>query len=281
MVVAVLPNLDKPGCSEVVEKLSVILNKEGIKSYIPDTIVAAGYIPLPEEELYKVADVIITIGGDGTIIRYAKAAAKYNKPVLGINAGRMGYLANLEQNELELLSKLKHSNYFTERRMMLSVNVVENGQTVGEYTALNDAVITSGFISRIIDVSANVAGDSISYRADGIIISPPTGSTAYSMSAGGPIIDPLMQSMCITPICSHSLAAKPILMSANSTIKLKAFSKKRTEIFLTVDGRKVCSVKPYTEIYIKKSPEFVQLIRLNNRSFYKTLSYKFKDTRSM
>ena len=281
MVVAVLPNLDKPGCSEVVEKLSVILNKEGIKSYIPDTIVAAGYIPLPEEELYKVADVIITIGGDGTIIRYAKAAAKYNKPVLGINAGRMGYLANLEQNELELLSKLKHSNYFTERRMMLSVNVVENGQTVGEYTALNDAVITGGFISRIIDVSANVAGDSISYRADGIIISTPTGSTAYSMSAGGPIIDPLMQSMCITPICSHSLAAKPILMSANSTIKLKAFSKKRTEIFLTVDGRKVCSVKPYTEIYIKKSPEFVQLIRLNNRSFYKTLSYKFKDTRSM
>ena len=195
MVVAVLPNLDKPGCSEVVEKLSVILNKEGIKSYIPDTIVAAGYIPLPEEELYKVADVIITIGGDGTIIRYAKAAAKYNKPVLGINAGRMGYLANLEQNELELISKLKGGNYFTERRMMLSVNVVENGQTVGEYTALNDAVITSGFISRIIDVSANVAGDSISYRADGIIISTPTGSTAYSMSAGGPIIDPLMQSM--------------------------------------------------------------------------------------
>ena len=281
MVVAVLPNLDKPGCSEVVEILSVILNKEGIKSYIPDTFVAAGYIPLPEEELYKVADVIITIGGDGTIIRYAKAAAKYNKPVLGINAGRMGYLANLEQNELELISKLKGGNYFTERRMMLSVNVVENGQTVGEYTALNDAVITSGFISRIIDVSANVAGDSISYRADGIIISTPTGSTAYSMSAGGPIIDPLMQSMCITPICSHSLAAKPILMSANSTIKLKAFSKKRTEIFLTVDGRKVCSVKPYTEIYIKKSPEFVQLIRLNNRSFYKTLSYKFKDTRSM
>lgn len=281
MVVAVLPNLDKPGCSEVVEKLSVILNKEGIKSYIPDTIVAAGYAPLPEEEIYKVADVIITIGGDGTIIRYAKAAAKYNKPVLGINAGRMGYLANLEQNELELISKLKGGSYFTERRMMLSVSVVENGQTVGEYTALNDAVITSGFISRIIDVSANVAGDSISYRADGIIISTPTGSTAYSMSAGGPIIDPLMQSMCITPICSHSLAAKPILMSANSTIKLKAFSKKRTEIYLTVDGRKVCSVKPYTEIYIRKSPEFVQLIRLNNRSFYKTLSYKFKDTRSM
>lgn len=281
MVVAVLPNLDKPGCSEVVEKLSVILKNEGIKAYIPDTILAAGYEHAPEEELYSLADVIITIGGDGTIIRYAKVAAKYNKPVLGINAGRMGYLANLEQNEISLVSKLKSNDYFTEKRMMLTVSVVENGKQIGEYTALNDAVITSGFISRIIDISAIVAGDSISYRADGLIISTPTGSTAYSMSAGGPIIDPLMQSICITPICSHSLAAKPILMSANSTIKLKAFSKKRTDIYLTVDGRKVCPVKPYTEIYIKKSPDIVQLLRLNNRSFYKTLSYKFKDARSM
>lgn len=281
MTVGILPNLDKPGCSEVVEKLAVILKNEGITACIPDTIVAAGFIPTAEEELFKISDVIITIGGDGTIIRYAKIAAKYDKPVLGINAGRMGYLANLEQNELELISKLKSEDYFTERRMMLNVSVMENGKTIGEYVALNDAVITSGFISRIIDVSANVAGDSINYRADGLIISTPTGSTAYSMSAGGPIIDPLMQSMCITPICSHSLAAKPILMSANSTIKLKAFSKKRTEIYLTIDGRKVCAVKPFTEIYIKKSPDFVKLIRLNNRSFYKTLSYKFKDTRSM
>ncbi|MBR2040388.1 MAG: NAD(+)/NADH kinase [Clostridia bacterium] len=281
MTVAVLPNLDKPGCSEVVEKLAVILKNEGITAYIPDTIVAAGFTPAPEEEIFKLADVIITIGGDGTIMRYAKVAAKYDKPVLGINAGRMGYLANLEQNELELISKLKTGDYFTERRMMLNVSVFENSKLLGEYTALNDAVITSGFISRIIDISAVVAGDSISYRADGLIISTPTGSTAYSMSAGGPIIDPLMQTMCITPICSHSLAAKPILMSANANIKLKAFSKKRTEIYLTIDGRKVASVKPYTEIQIKKSPDFVKLIRLNNRSFYKTLSYKFKDTRSM
>ncbi len=280
MVVAVLPNLDKAGCSEAVEKLATILKAEGIEAYLPDTIVASGFKHAPENELYSLADVIITIGGDGTIIRYAKCAAPYRKPVLGINAGRMGYLANLEQNELGLVAKLKNADYFTERRMMLSVNVVENGKTIGEYTALNDAVITGGFISRIIDVSATVAGDSISYRADGIIVSTPTGSTAYSMSAGGPIIDPLMQSICITPICSHSLSAKPILMSANTTVKLKAFSKKRTEIFLTVDGRKVCAVKPHTEIYIRKSPDFVQLIRLNNRSFYKTLSYKFKDSRS-
>lgn len=281
MVVGVLPNLDKYGSADVVEKLGTILKQEGMEAYLPDTIVATDFKHVPEDELFKISDVIITIGGDGTIMRYAKRAAEDHKPVVGINAGRMGYLANLEQNELHLLSKLKTKEYFTERRMMLSVTVMENDNVIGEYTALNDAVITSGFISRIIDISVSVGYDSINYRADGLIISTPTGSTAYSMSAGGPIIDPLTQSMCITPICSHSLSAKPILLGANNTLKLKAFSKKRTDIYLTIDGRKVCAVKPYTEIIIKKSPDFVQLIRLNNRSFYKTLSYKFKDSRSV
>ena len=281
MVVAVIPNLDKRGSAEVVEKLGLILKKENIRAYLPDSICATDFFHAPEEELYSLADVIITIGGDGTIMRYAKRAALDNKPVLGINAGRMGYLANIEQNELSLISKLKTKEFFVEKRMMLSVAIMENGKLINEYNALNDAVITSGYISRIIDVSVSVGGDSINYRADGLIISTPTGSTAYSMSAGGPIIDPLTKCMCITPICSHSLSAKPILLGAENTIKLKAFSKKRTDIYLTVDGRKVAQVKPYTEIVIKQSAQVAQLIRLNDRSFYKTLSYKFKDARSM
>ncbi len=281
MIVAVIPNLDKYGSAEVVEKLGALLKQEGLEAYVSDSICATGFKQMPEDELYKKADLIITIGGDGTIIRYAKRAAMDNKPVLGINAGRMGYLANIEQSELDLLKKLKTKEYFIEKRMMLNISVVENGNVINEFNALNDAVITSGFISRIIDIQAFVGNDSISYRADGLIISTPTGSTAYSMSAGGPIIDPLMEGFCITPICSHSLSAKPILLGANNTVKLKAFSKKRTDIFLTVDGRKMCQVKPYTEIYIKRSENIAQLVRLNDRSFYKTLSYKFKDSRSV
>ena len=281
MVVAVIPNLDKHGSAEVVEKLSSMLKQEGLEAYVSDSICATGFKQMPEDELYKKADIIITIGGDGTIIRYAKRAALDNKPVLGINAGRMGYLANIEQSELDLIKKLKTKEYFIEKRMMLNISVVENGNVINEFVALNDAVITSGFISRIIDIQAFVGNDSISYRADGLIVSTPTGSTAYSMSAGGPIIDPLMEGFCVTPICSHSLSAKPILLAANNTVKLKAFSKKRTDIFLTVDGRKMCQVKPYTEIYIKRSENSAQLVRLNNRSFYKTLSYKFKDSRSV
>lgn len=281
MTVAVLPNLDKRGSAEVVEKLGILLKNEGIEAYLPDSICSNHFKLAPEEQLYKKADLIITIGGDGTIIRYAKRAALDNKPVLGINAGRMGYLANIEQNELGLLSKLKNREYVIEKRMMLAVSVCENGKVINQFNALNDAVITSGFISRIVDISVSVGGDSINYRADGLIVSTPTGSTAYSMSAGGPIIDPLTQNICITPICSHSLSAKPILLGADNLIKLKSYSKKRTEIYLTIDGRKVANIKPYTEIHIKKSDKYAQLLRLNDRSFYKTLSIKFKDGRSV
>ncbi len=280
MKIAVLPNLDKRGCSATVEKMGIFFKNEGIDAYLPDSICCDKYKHLPEDELYSVADIIVTIGGDGTIIRYAKRAAQDDKPIIGINAGRMGYLANIEQNEYKLLNKLKNGKYDIEKRMMLKIKTVENGKEVGNFNALNDAVITSGYISRIIDVSAEVDGDSISYRADGLIVSTPTGSTAYSMSAGGPIIDPASENFCITPICSHSLSAKPIILGAERMVKLKAFSKKRTDIFLIVDGRRCAPIKPFTEVYVSRSQQYARLIRLNNRSFYKTLSFKFSDSRS-
>ena len=200
---------------------------------------------------------------------------------MGFNAGRVGYLANIELNEYNLLTKLQTGEYTFEERMMLNIIVKENGNIIGEYEALNDAVISSGYLSRIIDVTASVdGGDVITYHADGLIAATPTGSTAYSMSAGGPVIDPSMKCVCLTPICSHSLAVKPILISADKEIKLKAFSKKRTEIYLSVDGRKVTNVKPYTEIYVSQSKNAVKLVRINDRSFYKTLSLKFRDARS-
>lgn len=281
MIVAVIPNLDKRGSSETVERMAAFFKECGITAYLPDDICCAGYEHAPMDELYKIADVIITIGGDGTIIRFAKRAAQDGKAVLGINAGRVGYLANIEQNEYNLLSKLGTGEYTIEERMMLSITVKENDNIIGEYEALNDAVISSGYLSRIIDVTASVdGGDVITYHADGLIAATPTGSTAYSMSAGGPVIDPTMKCVCLTPICSHSLAAKPILIGGEKEIKLKAYSKKRTDIFLSVDGRKVAPVKPFTEIYISQSKNSVKLVRINDRSFYKTLSLKFRDARS-
>lgn len=281
MIVSVIPNLDKRGSAEMVDKLGVLLNEQGIEAYLPDSICCSFYKSATEDELFKNSDVIITIGGDGTIIRYAKRAAEFGKPILGINAGRMGYLADVEPGDYEKISKLKTGDYSVESRMLLKVRIVENGKEVGCFEALNDAVVSSGFISRIIDISTFIGGDSIRYRADGLIASTPTGSTAYSLSAGGPIIDPVMDAVCITPICSHMLSAKPMIVSAEKTLLLKAFSKKRSEIYLSVDGKKVANIKPFTEIYLSKSENEVKLIKLDRRSFYKTLSAKFSDVRGV
>ncbi|MCQ2454640.1 MAG: NAD(+)/NADH kinase [Clostridia bacterium] len=277
MTISVLPNTDKRGCTETLEKIGVFLRENGIKGYIPESICCSNFESVSEEEIFNKGDVIVTIGGDGTIIRYSKKAAEHKKPIIGINAGRVGYLANIEQSEYKLLAKLFSGDYKTEKRMMLDVKIIDESGNEAVYRALNDAVITSGFISRIIDVYAGVENDSVHYRADGIIISTPTGSTAYSMSAGGPIVDPSAECYCITPICSHSLSAKPIIMGADKTLSINAFSKKKTDIFLSVDGRKVANIKPKTKIMITKSEDYVELIRLNERNFYKTLSMKFSD----
>lgn len=276
MIVGLLPNLDKRGVVEVLENLKPILRENGMKAYLPDYISFSGYESIKEEELFKMSEVLVTVGGDGTIMRYAKIAALYDKPILGINAGRLGFLANLEANQINLISKLKNGDYDTEKRMTLSVIAKENGETVGEFTAVNDAVISSGFMSRLIDVSAYIDYEPITYRADGLIVSTPTGSTAYSMSAGGPIIDPAINNIILTPICSHSLSAKPIILSGDTTVKFKAFSMKKSDVYLLIDGRRCFTIKPYTELYVTKSAKDIKLIKLTKRSFYKTLSEKFK-----
>lgn len=277
VTVGVLPNLDKKGAPEVVEKIGKLFKEMGITAYLPDNICGTDYKHISERQIYDVADIIVTVGGDGTIIRFAKLAAKQNKPVLGINAGRIGFLANVDPDELYELKKLQTGDYSVEERMLLNVQVLENGKEKFTQVAMNDMVITSGFMSRIIDVRAHFGNDCISYRADGLIAATPTGSTAYSLSAGGPIIDPLSENICITPICSHSISAKPIILNKNAVVKFNAFSLKHTDIYMSVDGRKGPIIKPYTDIIVSKSDYGVKLIRLNNKSFYKTLSEKFKD----
>lgn len=276
MVAGILPNLDKRGVPDVMERMLSILIENNIQPYLPEQISYLGYESIPEEEFYKKADVIITVGGDGTIIRYAKTAAKYGIPVLGINAGRLGFLANIEANQLSLLSKLKTGDYEIEKRMILDIKLVENEQEMANFTAVNDAVISSGFMLRLIDIQAYIDHEPINYRADGLIISTPTGSTAYSMSAGGPIIDPAINNIIITPICSHSLSAKPIILSGDTTVKFKAFSMKKSDVYLLIDGRRSYNIKPFTEICVSKSQDNISLIKLTKRSFYKTLSEKFK-----
>ncbi len=225
---------------------------------------------LSEEDIYKEADIIVVIGGDGTIIHSAKNAAVLGKPVLGINAGRLGYLAGLEGNELSKLANLIKGKFTVKNRMLLSVCIGDK-----EYCCLNDAVISKGPLSRIIDITVNIHGEQISYRADGLIAATPTGSTAYSLSAGGPIVDPGLDSIILTPICPQSLYARPILIDPKETIEISAYPPEGTGVYITLDGEQVCPIDRGEVVSIKCADIQVSMIKLQKGMFLNALADKF------
>ncbi len=224
-----------------------------------------------EDSIYSLSDIIIVIGGDGTIIHTAKKAAEFSKAVLGINAGRVGFLAGLEANELEKLKNLIDGNFKVNNHMLISVEIGEN-----QYYCLNDAVISKGPLSRMIDISIKIRDERIAYRADGIIVATPTGSTAYSLSAGGPIVDPSLDSIILTPICPQSLYARPVLIAPDEEIEISVTPPEDTGAFLTVDGEEACPIKPNEIIKIKRENVIkVGIIKLQNGAFLNALADKF------
>jgi NAD+ kinase len=221
------------------------------------------------------SDIIITLGGDGTILRVAKQAAFLGIPVLGINVGRLGFMAAIDVDELESLNMLFSGNYTIEERMMLDITTEQNPDT---FYALNDAVVSKSAISRIIDIKLESDGRLINnYRADGIIVSTPTGSTAYALSAGGPIIDPILDSISITPICPHSLVSRTILFSPSSVIGISTNIFDDRESYLTIDGQEAFKLRDKEIVTVKKSDTKASLIRLKDLTFYQALNNKLAD----
>ena len=224
-----------------------------------------------ENDLYSKADILVVIGGDGTIIHSAKRAAEYSKPVLGLNAGRVGYLAGLEGNELDKLKNLITGDYIIKNRMLLSVKVGDK-----EYFSLNDAVISKGPLSRMIDITVTLDGEHISYRADGLIAATPTGSTAYSLSAGGPIVDPDLDTIILTPICPQSLYARPILIAPNEEIQISVTPPEDTGAYITIDGEQACPILEGQTVTVKRADNMrVGIIELQKGVFLNALADKF------
>lgn len=279
MKIAIIPNLDKINARDTVSGIIDVLKCINIYALLPIEIGAGntfGCKTCPEADIYEEADIVIAVGGDGTIIRTAKRAAEHGKLVLGVNSGRIGFMAGLEQSELEYLKKLKTGDYDTENRMLLDaklINTVTN-EILGEYHCLNDAVISKGALSRIMDITLDCNSELIQYRSDGLIVATPTGSTAYSMSAGGPVVDPSVEGMIITPICPHSFFARSILLNADSKIIVSADNPPDTKAYLTVDGEEAFELKHGYAVKITKSDLSVRLIKLKKDSFYRTLSRK-------
>jgi len=256
----IIPNYEKNGTEYILGSVKTILTNNKI-----------GFSVFDGKTSIKDFDIIITIGGDGTIIHAAKAGATENIPILGINAGRIGYLADISHDELELLSALKDNTYSIEERMLLEVTLGEN-----KYYCLNEAVITKGSLSRMIDIKVSVDGCPVSYRADGLIAATPTGSTAYSMSAGGPIVDPALDLFILTPICSNSLFDRPLLLNKDSVISISTLCPPNAEVYLTIDGEQSIKLSPDDTLKIKRANHTAKLIRIKNSSFYETLSEKMR-----
>lgn len=239
---------------------------------------------LPMDELYENADLLIVLGGDGTILEAARRAAARQTPVLGINLGRVGYMAELEMSEMDLLERLFTVSdtppaYTIEKRSMLHVELLNiNGEVRTTAYGLNDAVITNGSIARIVDIELSENGVPVTnYRADGLIVATPTGSTAYSMSAGGPVADPRVRCFCVTPISPHSLTARPMIFPDDAVLEIKNTCQREKMLFLTVDGRTNCELYKGEVVRIRRSELETNLIRLKNCGFYHRLRQKMTD----
>lgn len=228
------------------------------------------------DEIYSSSDLIIAIGGDGVMLEAARRATPCGIPILGINMGRVGYMTELEMNELDLLDKIFTEEYHLDERAMLRVEIRSSkGQSRFSAYALNEAVIAKGATARIIDLELSDNGRLVSeYRADGIVIATPTGSTAYSLSAGGPIVDPKLSCFCVTPICPHSLVARPLVFPDSARLEIKNICVREKNLHLTVDGKATFDLFFGDTVVITKAAISTKLLRIKDEDFYSKIRMK-------
>ena len=225
-------------------------------------------------------DLVICFGGDGTILHIAKAATRHGLPILGVNIGTMGFMAELEAGELSMLERLASGDYAIDNRMMLDVTVTRENETVFHDMCLNDVVITKGAVARIVNLSVQCDGvTALECGGDGVILATPTGSTAYSLSAGGPIVEPDAENILITPICAHDVVSKCIVASDKRVVDVCLTRNARRNAFLSVDGGKAVRLNLGDVATIRKSQYQTKLIRLKDRSFYDVVNTKFRSSK--
>ena len=223
------------------------------------------------------AELVICFGGDGTILHMAKAATRKNVPILGVNIGTMGFMAELESTELDQLARLANDDYTLDKRMMLDVVVQRDRDIIFHDIGLNDVVITKGAIARIAHLSVKCDGvEVMQCGGDGIIVATPTGSTAYSLSAGGPIVEPEARNILITPICAHDVMSRCIVASDKRVITVELVHNARRNAYVSVDGGKALRLNLGDVVTVRRSSLETKLVRLKERSFYDVVNAKFK-----
>lgn len=279
MKIALLPNLTRKNALQVALDVCAELEKHGMNYCIKRDYTEefkntkAEFITV--DEMIDSCDIVIAVGGDGTIIH----AAKFGKPTLGINAGRIAFMAGLEPGELDMLSNLKSGKYELDRRMMLRAEILSpENEVIGVHYCVNDAVIARGFQIKMDDFVVEHNGKFLNkYTADGIIFSTPTGSTAYNLSAGGPVVDPQIESILLTPICTHSLFSRALIFKPDSEFVLRG--KGDIEIGLSCDGEDAIPIEKNCSVRITKAEMFGKFIRIKNETFLEILNSKLEQRR--
>jgi len=224
-------------------------------------------------------DAALVLGGDGTVIEASHRLLGRDIPLIGINYGHVGFLSEIETDEAWLLERLLTGNYTLEERMMLSARVTgEDGKARGEYTVLNDIVLTNGPVARLISFDVTCGGVRIvSCRADGAIFATPTGSTAYSLSAGGPVLDPFLEGICFTPICPHTLSSRPVIFRGDAELCVTEIRHNGASVYLNADGREDLAIRPGDRIEVKRSEHTTKLLRVKDAGFLSVLHAKLSE----
>ena len=281
------PNPYRDKDFQTVRRASQILTEAGIEVRLCLPFEVDRTYDLPKDlrfsrldrELHD-ADLIICFGGDGTILHMSKTATRAGIPILGVNIGTMGFMAELESSELEQLKQLATGEFTIDKRMMLDVTVFRDRDIIFHDICLNDVVITKGAVARIVHLAVECDGvEAMECGGDGVIVATPTGSTAYSLSAGGPIVEPAAHSMLVTPICAHDVGSRCMVTSDQRTITVKLTRNARRNAYLSVDGGKSVRLNMGDVTTIKKSNLETSLVRLKDRSFYDVVNQKFRQNK--
>ncbi|WP_092349157.1 NAD(+)/NADH kinase [Desulfuromusa kysingii] len=253
------------------------LQAEGIAVLLEDSLAEQigkvnGY---SSEEIPELVDLIIVLGGDGTLISVARSVGQRNVPIVGVNLGQLGFLTEITRDELpEMLERLITGDYNVSDRMMIDAFIHRAGKVIGQYTVVNDIVINKGALARIIDMETHVDGRYLScYKADGLIVSTPTGSTGYNLAAGGPIIYPDINSLLITPICPHMLTNRPIMVWSRSVIEIEVKFEDDV-VFFTADGQVGHKLFPGDRVEVRRSESRTRLVSSPNKDYFEILRTK-------
>ncbi|MCR5150692.1 MAG: NAD(+)/NADH kinase [Clostridiales bacterium] len=282
MKFAVIPNLTRTGAQEVVADVCEKIEKFGsefvLPDYTADNLLIKNAVFYPEDRLFIDCDAVIAIGGDGSIIHAAKNAAVFHKPVLGINAGHLGFMSGLEKNETQQLVNLISGEFTLDRRLVLKIEIFNGDKTIYSDFCINDCYFTNNTHERLSEIDVALNGCKFkSYRCDGVIIATPTGSTAYSLSAGGPVVDPELQSIILTPVSPHSLFNRSIIFRPDC--ELSVFSSTSENIMVSADGGGAASFSDGAYARISAADFTADFIRIKSDNFIDVLYKKLSERR--